>query len=50
MQYFLVSATTAQELSDKVNERLARNWEPIGSPFTEKGTFYQALIYKQNKA
>lgn len=45
MQYAILSAPNAQELQTQVNERLARTWQLYGNPFTEKGVYYQAMIY-----
>lgn len=45
-QYAILSAPNAQELQNQVNERLARGWEPYGSPFVEKGIYFQAVTYR----
>jgi len=47
MQYVILSAPNAQELADQVNQRLSRGWVLYGSPFTEKGVYFQALTYTQ---
>ena len=47
MQYAILSASNAQELSDQVNQRLSRGWTLYSNPFTEKGVYYQALTYSQ---
>lgn len=46
MQYAILSAPNAQDLQTQVNERLARNWQLYGNLFTEKGIYYQAMVYK----
>jgi hypothetical protein len=45
MQYAILSAASAQELTDQVNQRLSRGWVLYSNPFTEKGLYYQALTY-----
>jgi len=47
MQYAILSASNAQELSEQVNQRLSRGWVLYGSPFTEKGVYLQAMTYIQ---
>lgn len=47
MQYAILSASNAQDLSEQVNQRLSRGWVLYGSPFTEKGSYLQAMTYIQ---
>lgn len=46
MQYAILTAPNAQDLSNQVNERLARGWELYGSLLAEKGQYFQAMTYK----
>jgi hypothetical protein len=43
-EYLLLSAPTADRLSELVNERLAEGWQPHGSPFARGRDIYQAVI------
>jgi hypothetical protein len=45
-QYAILSGTTAKELEDTVNQRLAKGWKVYGNLFFEKGYFYQAVVYE----
>jgi hypothetical protein len=45
MQYAILSASNAQDLQAQVNQRLPKGWQLYGNPFTEKGVYYQAMIY-----
>jgi len=43
-EYELLSAPTAEKLSELVNERLAEGWQPHGSPFALGRDLYQAVV------
>jgi hypothetical protein len=47
MQYVILNAANVQDLADQINQRLSRGWVLYGSPFTEKGSYFQALTYAQ---
>jgi hypothetical protein len=48
MQYAILSASNAQDLQSLVNERLPKGWQLYGNPFTEKGAYYQAMVYNRS--
>ena len=43
-EYEIISASTASELSQLVNEKLAIGWKPYKQPFADQGKLYQAVV------
>ncbi len=44
VKYALVSASSSEKLEQQVNERIAKGWQPFGSPFREGREICQALV------
>ncbi len=45
MAYKLLTASSAEELADLVNEYLARSWQLVGGPVCVDGVFIQAVTH-----
>ena len=44
VRYALVSAANSEKLSQQVNERIGKGWQPFGSPFREWREVCQAIV------
>jgi hypothetical protein len=52
--YIVTSPSNEVELSDYVNEYISKGWQPLGSPFTSRGSytddFHQAIVKYTTKS
>ena len=48
VEYELITASTKDEMSEKIERRLTSGWEPLGAPFIDADEcFYQAIVRKE---